>query len=177
MSLLTNFQLDANFWQTYPQMILPKAFNDLYKKDKSKGKEESSKIMWAIAMLVDTAEDNKFAHLSEDDRKALIKSDYLGDDKFSFDSYKDIVDLYTHLHMSKLEAELRRQELKLEERAKFINDTEYDLETGEKLDKFMLNTAKLYDQIDVLKDKIKLEKDSGTTRGGRQESATEKGLI
>ena len=159
MSLLTNFQLDANFWQTYPQMILPKAFNDLYKKDKSKGKEESSKIMWAVAMLVDTSEGNKFAHLSEDDRKELIKSDYLVNDKFSFDAYKDVIDSYIHLHMSKLEAELRRQELKLEERAKFINETEYDLETGEKLDKFMLNTSKLYDQIDVLKDKIKLEKD------------------
>ena len=64
MSLLTNFQLDANFWQTYPQMILPKAFNDLSKKDKSKGKEESSKIMWAVAMLIDNSETNKFKNLS-----------------------------------------------------------------------------------------------------------------
>jgi hypothetical protein len=79
--------------------------------------------------------------------------------------------------MSKLEQELRNQEIKLEERATFINDTEYDLDTGEKLDKFLLNTAKLYEQISVLKDKIRQEKDSGTTRGGMIKSASEAQLL
>lgn len=177
MSVLNNFNFDVNFWELYPQMRLPVAFSSLYEKDKSKGKTESSKIMWAIAMLVDNSEENKFRNLSEDDRKLLIKSDYIGDDSFDFDNYKEAVKQYSELHLSKLEAELRRQELKLEERAKFINDTLYDLETGDKLDKFLLNTTKLYEQIDLLKDKIRLEKDSGTIRGGRVESHTERGLI
>lgn len=177
MGLLTNFNTTANFWELFPQMKVPKAFADLYKADKSKGHVDSSQIMWAIAMLVDTSEDNKFAHLNEDDRKYLIKEDYLNDNKFDFDKYKPQVDMYISLHMSKLEQELRMQELKLAERAKFINDTTYDLETGEKLDKFLLNTSKLYEQIKVLKDQIRAERDSGSTRGGRQESASERGLI
>jgi hypothetical protein len=177
MSVLSNFSVDVNFWDLNPLMRVPDSFASLYKKDKSKSKGESSRIMWAIAMLVDTSEHNKFSNLNEEDRTLLIKTDYLGDENFNFDLYKEQIDQYTCLHMSKLEAELRRQELKLEERAKFINDTEYNLENGEKLDKFLLNTSKLYDQIDVLKDKIRLERDSGTTRGGRIESASEKGLI
>lgn len=177
MSLLTNFDTTVNFWELYPQLKIPKAFAELYKKDKSKGHSDSSQIMWAVAMLVDVSEDNKFSHLSEEDRKYLIKEDYLENPKFKFEDYKDVVDMYIHLHMSKLEQELRTQEAKMEERALFIKDTIYDLETGEKLDKFLLNTAKLYDNIKELKDRIKSEKDSGSIRGGRIESASEKGLI
>jgi len=177
MSLLTNFDLTANFWDMYPQMRIPPAFADLYKKDKSKGHINSSKIMWAIAMLIDVSEDNKFRHLNEEDKKLLIKSEYLDDEGFDFTVYRNVIDQYIKLHMSKLEQELRQQELKLEERARFINDTDYDLDTGEKLDKFLLNTGKLYDQIKDLKDKIRSEQDSGTIRGGRVESATERGLI
>ena len=177
MSVLSNFSVDANFWDLNPLMRVPEAFASLYKGDKSRKKEDSSRIMWAIAMLVDTNEENKFRNLNESDRKDLIKSDFLDDLGFDFDLYKEQINTYISLNMSKLEQELRMQELKLEERGKFINDTPYDLETGEKLDKFLLNTGKLYDQIKELQDRIKSERDSGNTRGGRTESATEKGAI
>jgi hypothetical protein len=175
--LLTNFDLAVNFWTLYPQMKVPRVFATLYTGDKSKGKEDSSKIMWAIAMLIDVSEDNKYRNLNEEDKKHLIKADYLFNDAFDFTVYQDCIDQYIKLHMSKLEQELRNQEIKLEERATFINDTEYDLDTGEKLDKFLLNTAKLYEQISVLKDKIRQEKDSGTTRGGMIKSASEAQLL
>lgn len=175
--LLTNFDLTANFWTLYPQLKIPKVFAELYKKDKSKDHSNSSQIMWAVAMLVDTSEDNKFKHLNEEDKKSLIKTDYLFNESFDFDIYKEVIAEYTRLHISKLEQELVKQETKLDERAKFINDTPYDLETADKLDKLLLNTGKLYDQIKDLKDKIRAERDSGTTRGGMIKSATESGLI
>ena len=177
MSLLTNFELTANFWTLNPQFKIPKVFAELYKKDKSKDHSNSSQIMWAIAMLIDSSEDNKFRHLNEEDKKSLIKTDYLNNELFDFDMYKEIIAEYTRLHMSKLEQELMKQESKLDERARFINDTSYDLETADKLDKLLLNTGKLYDQIKDLKDKIRVEKDSGTTRGGMVKSATESHLI
>lgn len=177
MSLLTNFELTANFWTLNPMMKIPKVFAELYKKDKSKDHSNSSQIMWAIAMLIDSSESNNFRNWNEEDRKNLIKSDYLNDESFDFSKYQEIIDEYIKLHMSKLEQELMKQEIKLAERAKFINDTTYDLETADKLDKLLLNTGKLYDQIKDLKDKIKLERDNGTTRGGMVKSATEAGQI
>ena len=177
MSLLTNFELTANFWVLNPMMKVPKVFADFYKKDKSKDHSNSSQIMWAVAMLVDSSEDNKFRHLNEEDKKLLIKTDYLNDESFDFDVYQEIIDQYIKLHMSKLEQELMKQESKLDERATFIDETPYDLDTADKLDKLLLNTGKLYDQIKDLKEKISLEKDGGTIRGGRVESATEKHLI
>jgi len=177
MSLLNSFDTDANIWEIEPQLKIPQAFNKLYSEDTSKSKAHSSKIMWAIALLIDSSEANKFRNLREIDRKARIASDYLKDDKFNFDDYKELIDAFTELHSSKLEKELRQQELKLEERATFINDTKYDLDTGDKLDKFLINTGKLYEQIKSLKDQIRAERDGGNTKGGMTESASEKGLI
>ena len=177
MSLLINFDTTVNFWSASPQMKIPKVFAELYKKDKSKDHSNSSQIMWAVAMLIDSSEDNKFRHLNEEDKKLLIKTDYLNNESFDFDVYQEIIDQYIKLHMSKLEQELMKQESKLDERATFIDETPYDLDTADKLDKLLLNTGKLYDQIKDLKDKIRLEKDSGTTRGGMIKSATEAQLI
>jgi len=177
MALLNSFDIDANIWEIEPQLKIPKIFADLYNADKTKNKAHSSKIMWAIALLVDISDDNKYRNLREEDRKELIISDYLKDEVFRFEDYKDLIDMYTELHMSKIERELRQQELKLEERAKFINDTKYDLETGDKLDKFLINTGKLYEQIKSLRDQIRAERDGGNTKGGMTESASEKGII
>lgn len=177
MSLLTNFDTNANFWGLHTLMKVPKAFAELYKKDKSKDKVESSKIMWAIAMLVDVSKDNKYRNLNEDDKKLLIKTDYLNDASFNFSTYQDCIDLYIKLHTSKLEQELIKIERKLNERLTFIEDTPYDLDTMDKLDKAILNTTKMQEMIKDLTDKILQEKDSGTTRGGRVESASEKGII
>lgn len=177
MALLNSFDTDVNIWEAEPQLKIPKVFAELYASDKSKGKAHSSKIMWAIALLVDNSEANKFRNLRENDRKTLIASDFLKDEEFNFDEYQELMDMYIELNMSKLEKELRQQELKLEERARFINDTAYNLETGDKLDKFLLNTGKLYDQIKELKDKIKSDSDGGNTKGGMLESASERGLI
>lgn len=177
MALLNSFDTDVNIWEVEPQLKIPKAFKKLYDSDKSKGKAHSSKIMWAIALLVDNSEANKFRNLREDDRKSLISTDFLKDESFNFDEYQEAINSYIELNMSKLEKELRQQELKLEERAKFINNTPYNIENGDKLDKFLMNTGKLYDQIKELKDKIKSDTDGGNTKGGMVESASERGLI
>ena len=177
MSLLNSFDTDVNIWEVEPQLKIPKLFAELYNNDKSKGKAHSSKIMWAIALLVDGSESNKFRNYKEADRRYLIASDFLMDEFFDFESIKELINLYAELNSSKLEKELRQQELKLEERAKFINDTPYNLDNGEKLDKFLINTGKLYEQIKSLKDQIRAERDGGNTKGGMRESASEQGLI
>ena len=177
MALLNSFDTDVNIWEAEPQLKIPKVFKELYDADTSKNKAHSSKIMWAIALLVDNSESNKFRNLQEEDRKLLITTDFLKDASFNFDDYQEVIDFYIELNLSKLEKELRQQELKLEERAKFINNTPYNIENGDKLDKFLMNTGKLYDQIKELKDKIKSDSNGGNTKGGMVESASERGLI
>ena len=39
---------DSNFWDNYPDLLLMDEFSKVYEEDKSKKKEESSLLMWAI---------------------------------------------------------------------------------------------------------------------------------
>ena len=39
---------ENSFWDEFPELKIPSTFNELYTKDKSKDKNKSSRIMWAI---------------------------------------------------------------------------------------------------------------------------------
>jgi len=123
MSLLTNFDIDSNFWKNNPQLIIPKELNKLYKEDKSKDKTNSSQIMWAICLFLDLSEENKFRNFPEEDRKKLIIEDYLQDPKFKFENYKPIIDWYIEGLYSPAQRGILNWRRKLEERDLFIADT------------------------------------------------------
>ncbi len=177
MSVLTNFDIDTNFWEVNPQFKIPKKFKDLYTKDKSKNKAHSSKIMWAIALLIDNSSDNKFRNMLIKDKKILIAEDYLNNPEFVWEDYEDLIDQYITLNMSRNERSLLIYEQKLEERDLFIRNTKYDLENASQLDKIISSTKSIFDLIYKLKDEINKEEASGETRGSLIESASEQGLI
>lgn len=177
MSVLSNFDTNANFWELNAQLKIPKLFKEFYTKDKSKNKAYSSKIMWAIAQLVDNSEENRFRNLLIEDRKLLLKEDFLEDDSFEWEAYQEYIDLYTSLNMSKSERSLLIYETKLEERDSFIKTTQYTLDNASGLDKIISSTKSIFDLINKLRDEIKKEKDVGETKGAMEESASEKGLL
>ena len=39
---------ENNFWELYPELLIIEELTQIYQKDKSKKKEDSSRIMWAI---------------------------------------------------------------------------------------------------------------------------------
>lgn len=177
MSVLSNFSVDANFWDLNPLMRVPKLFAEFYNNDTSKKKEESSRIMWAIAMYIDTSDNNPYRNLRDTDRKIIIAEDYLKDAEFVWDNYSEIIKFYQELNSTKLQKDLFLLESKLEERSQFILDTKYTLEDGDKLDKIIANTQKIYDLIKTLKDNIEKGENESATRGGRTESASEQGRL
>lgn len=177
MSLLNSFDIDANIWEAEPQLKIPKAFNELYTKDKSKGKAHSSKIMWAIALLVDNSESNKFRNMPFQEKKDFIAEDYLMDSKFNWENYEELIKEYERFSMSKLERSLFIYELKLEERTAFIETTKYTLEDAATIDKIISSTKALFDLISKLRDDISKQNSSGETKGDMEESASERGEI
>ena len=177
MSVLSNFSVSVNFWDLCPLMRVPDLFSKLYNADKSKHKEESSKLMWAIAMIMDTSEDNIYRNLIEDERKQVVAMDWLKDEKFKWEDYQKYLDLYQQLNSSKLEKDLYLLECKVEERTKFIQDTKYTIEDGDKLDRIISNTPKIYELIKSLRDEIEKGEGAGVVRGKRTESASELGKI
>jgi hypothetical protein len=133
--------------------------------------------MWAIAMYADNSKANKFRNLSSNDRKMLITSDFLFDTKFDWGEYKIHIELYQNLNMSKAQRNLLDIEDKLEQRAKVLKDEEYTIDNALDLDKIIINSKAVAEVYKVLKDTVEKEETESTTRGGRTESLSEKGLI
>ena len=174
MTILENFNPEISFWEANPAVNSIPEFSDL--KDEL-GKRKSSTIMWAIAFLLDKNEANVWRNVSEDDLKILVADEFVKDSKFNYNKYEPQIHAYRRHLMTPAQKLLKDWEVKMEERNKFINSTEYDLDTIAKLDRAMESTGKLWDLYEQIKNKLEKETSEGKLRGGAQESAMEQGII
>lgn len=189
-SIAVNWNTDINFWDLNPSLKVIKEFGELYASDKSKKKEKSSQLMWALALLLDPNEKNPYKNISYEDKKIIIATDFLKDTKFNWEDkfITMLIDVYLNHCLTVAEKELVRFEEKLAQRGDFLAKTRYTLDsyddrgkiekgTADQLDKMMINTGKLYDQLEEIKNKIKAEQAKGSLRGGEAESASEEGIL
>lgn len=190
-TIVKNWNTDLNFWEINPIFKTIKIFRDLYDSDKSKKKDKSSQLMWAIALLIDPNEANVWKNVAENEKRQLIAEEYLEDKKFKWEDYQELLDVYEERCLTIAEKELVRFERKLVDRGDFINKTKYSLDeyeenngrtklvkgTAEQLDKMMIATSKLTEQLSIIKDMLKQEQTEGRGRGGAAKSASEKGDI
>lgn len=174
MSLLKNFNPEMSFWEANPSVNSIPEFDKL----KSKvGKSKSSRILWAIAFLLDKGQDNMWRNVSEKDAKILIKDEYLKMKDFKFEDYEEQMNAYKRHLMTAAERSLLAWERKMEERDDFIKSTPYDLDTLPKLDLAAAKTIDLFKNFSKIKEDLERESADGKLRGGAQESASEQGLI
>ena len=175
LGILNNFETNNNFWKANKQLTIPEEFETFRYNDRSRDKEESSKIMWAIALLLDP--DSKFKRLRLQDRKSLIAKDFLKNEKFQWEKYKDIILFYEKLILTPAQRQLAELEGKLDERTEFLNNTPYNEESYEMIEKIRKNTSDWYNDLERIKDQLEREADGGIVQGGAEESASEKGDI
>tara|TARA_R110000851_G_scaffold157308_1_gene300159 strand:+ start:8510 stop:9082 length:573 start_codon:yes stop_codon:yes gene_type:complete len=188
-TITRTFETQENFWQINPSFLTIKSFREFNKSDKSKNKSNSSQVMWAIAFLIDPHTDNPWKNLGGQDKRDLIKNDYLDID---WDQHQNLIDEYYSRCLTPAERNLFDIIEKMNERAKFIKNTEYSLDqyeemdgrsklvkgTAVQLDKMVVDTKKIYDQLEQVQQMVAKEKsDGGKTKGGMQESAAEQGLL
>lgn len=174
-SIINSFNSTANFWKNNPQLII--MFKQFYDKDTTTDKERSSKIMWAIALLVDPNDNNSFRNMKYDDKLEIIKQNYLNEKNFSWVKYADIIEEYKANVLTKSELALHVMERKLEERIKLINDTPLTLDNAELLDKIQLNMTKIKKEIKDFERLIKDEDSSITTKGNKKVGLMDSGLL
>lgn len=191
MALTTNWDIEHNYWELNPMVKAIAIFRDFEKQDKSKKKFKSSKVMWAIAMLVDTDERNPYNNVLATIRPKMIAEDFLEDPAFEWedDFVIALKDAYTDLVMSSNKKELYRLEKKLSERGDFIDRTPYTMDsysddgkrelkgTASQLDKMMKDSLAIFKQIEDIKELIAIEDAASQLVGGAQESASDKKLI
>lgn len=177
MSLLTSYTGNSNFWTINPQLKIPELFFNLYSEDSSEDKKESSDIMYALVFFTDPSEENKFCNIPIQDRKRLISKDFLKNPEFNWDKYTEHIELLKELVFTQAERSLINYRKELEQRDAFLQSTPWDLDTGEKKDKMMANTEKLYAVYDRICKTIQKEAIERKDKGGSKPTASDLGSM
>lgn len=176
--LITIFDTDQNFWEVNPQFKAALSFKELYKKDKSRGKKESSALMWFIAYTNDIA--SIFYNLPILERYSVIGEDYMNNPKY-YESNKEQLDIlikdYIKLTTTAIDRHLLEWDDRLEDRTRFLATTKYDLDNFDKLDKMNANTVSVFKNLDTIKENLAKQESGGDTKGGFKESLNDSGEI
>ena len=174
--------LKTNFWDLNPQLqyIIP------YSKLK-KELTDSSHYMWAIFFMCDPDEEiNKLYRYDLDKRKEHINNMFTID--WDNETFKECIDSYPFDCMDSTKRALKEQIDSLKRRSKLFKQ-KYTLDysdengrriigTAKQLDDMHVKTSKIYDQLEEVLAKFTKQKDDDMrVYGGRQESASEKGLM
>ncbi len=174
--ILNNFSISNNFWKENPHFLIVKEFKEFHKSDKSKNKEASSKIMWAIALLVHPK--SKFYQALYEERKKIIDDDYLSSESAEWDQkYNNYIIKFKEVALTRMQRNAAIWSDKFDERMEFLRSTPYNISTFNDLDKAMQSTDKIWNvYIKCMKD-MEDEERSSSIEGGGEESLTEQGMI
>ena len=171
------FEIDRNFWEVNPLFKIPKVFKEIYDFDSSKKREESSRFMWALALMYDY--DSIFSSMRADERQLLINRDYLNEKDYSFD--KELVDQYNKMQDDSIRKLIKLFDKEIDE----AHDVLYNTQVGEVRDleqrlDLMKKRTDLMGQLSKLviqKQELEklLQKDAAVkkNRGGKKDSLLE----
>ena len=170
------------FWEVCPEFRIIKVFDELYIKDKSKGHENSSNIMWSIAFCL--RKESPMYNLPN--KWELAAKDIVSDAKLKWDRYEDVIMAFKDSHMTQAERSLLAWEELMCKRDKYLKEQEYYFDeyltdddgdniksktgqfitvkgTADQLDKAFSATPRMYNDYH----KIKKEIDDDEIKRGR----------
>ena len=185
-----SFETNENFWLVHPELKAAGALADLHRKDKTRGKDQSSRIAWCVKLIWDRK--SIYYGLPEtgpDNKIDLVFEDFFGDSKYYGKNTEKILalrDFYIKLYDTPAIRSLRNLEKKMQERDDFLRDTPYDMgERGDRgylygtvdtLDKMMANTKKFYDQYEESRKAVEQEEQQ-STKGDVTQSLSDQGAM
>ena len=162
---------DVSFWECFSYMKDVPFFKKLYKEDRSKDKNKSSKVMWYLTLYLDL--DSDFYSLDVKEKYPVI-CDTLGLDVKEYLGSQEELSLLEHRFEDFIDtvitADVRSLENKLRERKDFIQETPYSLDamvypsegesfkpylkkgTADQLDKMMVETKNIHEEIRKLRE-------------------------
>ena len=151
---------ENSFWDEYPELKIPNAFNELYTKDKSKDKNKSSRIMWAIHLH--SHPESKLYNLP--DKEEVIARDFIKEKDFKWETYGDLLELYRNVVLTPAERALQNWDEIMSLRDKGVKEfykeaiDAKDADIILKLDKALAATPKMFDDYKRIKESYEEEK-------------------
>lgn len=172
---------DINFWVLNPNFIM--IFDDLYNKDKSKNKIESSRIMWSLYLVMHPSSD--FYNLP--DKRNLVVDKFLKLPKFKWDDYKKEEELFKDVGLTQAQRSLYDWNELMKQRMDYLKSQTYFFDyidkqgklvkgTAEQLDRAFSATPKMYADYDKIVKSMQ-EEEYQTGRGNKIMSLTDAGEI
>lgn len=169
--MIETFNVENSFWEEHPDVKIIEPFKGLYNKDKSRGKKDSSTMMWFISLCYSLS--SKFYKQPIEEKYPTIGEDFCGDINYYENNKKAIDDLLPEfIKWTFSEGQQHVHELKqlIHRRTMFIKTQEYDLDNYDKLDKMIANTKLVFDNLKKAEDQLQAEQSSGSVAGGAVES-------
>jgi hypothetical protein len=177
-----NFSPTNNFWEFNPAFKIAKPFKQLYNSDKSRGKVNSSNIMWAIALCYYPKSDLYYLN----DKEARV-FDMVKDKSFKLEDYKEHINEFIDMAVTQAEKSMADWENRMRDRDQFLKGVKYSLDyyddfgkikkgTADQLDRMAAQTHKLYQEYFKIKKDI-TEEQQAKGKGGKNKSLSDSGDI
>lgn len=143
---------NSSFWKTFPELKFVPGLGELYTQDKSKNKQRSSKIMWAVYMC----EMPSSKLYNRPNKYEEVETRFMKGEKFTFADNENLVDSFRDSALSEAELaitdwndlmKLRRSNLRRLYTESIVNKQPDEIDTKSlmELDKMLAATPKLFD--------------------------------
>ncbi len=179
MAVVTSFSEGENFWELNPQLLLHSVFKEYYKADKSRGKKDSSVVMWWVALCYDMDRDNKWRGQLLSEKQPMIAEELGLGDKFLAKRGEEVAALiaaYVKFADTAAKRQLRSLERKLDEKTETLDGMHYK-DDPEGIDKMLASNEKHYKMLASIQKQLSEEDGEGVGMGGSQASLSDDGSI
>ena len=171
------FSEKQNFWDINPHMIYVAPFADLYTRDKSKNKEQSSKDMWCVLWMSDPDEEvNKYYRIPLEERIQVCKNFNKSFDPTDPD-IEDCLKRYPYLCLSADELAYKEQKDQLIELSAWLRQQPIDMSTIKELIDLKAKMPKIYTDFDKIEKTFVKVKQEQRIHGQRKATIRERGGI
>jgi hypothetical protein len=189
MRIIDTFNASDSFWDKHPQFLATNPFKDMWERDESIDKKESSMLMWFIVLCYDM--DSKYINLVEKERHEIIGEDFCNDAEY-YSKFEGLIEpckeAYCKLQDTPAKRSLRNWKDKLEDRDAFLSTTKFTMDsyndrgkvvkgTADQLDAMLGRTTKLWDDYERIMESMSKEESLGEGRGGAMPSSSDEGDI
>ncbi len=191
IDVISRYYKGESFWEVCPEFLVLELFADFHKSDKSKNKQKSSSVMWAIAFCL--KRESPMYNLPN--KWELASTDIIKDPKISWEDLDHLVHLFRETHTTQAERSLFAWEELMYKRDRYLKQQDYYFDqykidengdnvysktgnpvvekgTAEQLDRAFAVTPKMYNEYIKIKKELQDEDEIKKGRGNKNLSLT-----
>mgnify|MGYP003135614785 CR=1 FL=1 len=161
-----SFDTEKNYWEIFPEVKHHPAFSLVYKKDKAKKKDKSSRTMWALHLVCHPKSLMYYDPNKLENVKGLLPNDW----DWESDSESSMLETYRGMMLTEAQRALTDWDDMIKKRSSYLKNQEYNLENGKELDQLHKNTYNIYKDYQKICEELTTEENSNINSVSLSES-------